>query len=234
MSAQITTLITGPDNFEALRDEIAAIIALESEGQQDLAAAEDPPLDPAPWKLRVFTERLRPWAFFADAPDQDHVDATPIVNVWFDNASIVMAGSNTIERQKMLGVFHVDVYGYGESAETEEYEGAGHISGDEKAATEAHRAARLVRQILMAGQYTYLGLRGTVARRWVQSLTTLKPPEDNVSVQNVQAVRLALHVEFNEFSPQYQPETLQLLSLTAKRAVTGQVYFTAKFESEDS
>lgn len=234
MSALITSLIPDVgDRFELIRDEIAAIIAIESEHQQVLAAAQTPSLDPAPWELRVFTERTIPWAAFIDAPDSDSPDFTPIVNVAFDNASIIMAGSNLVERQKVEGVYNIDCYAFGASGD----DGDGQALGDERAARAAHGAARLVRRIVMAGAYNYLGtgFRKIVARRWVQTITSFQPQEldRSHSIQRVQATRLAMHVEFAETSPQVEGQPLELIHFTAKHAVTGQIYFTAKFGEEE-
>jgi hypothetical protein len=179
--------------------------------------------DPALWRLRVFLERSNPWSEFIDAPDGVLTDASPIVNVSLDNVSYEMSGSNTVERQKATGIYHIDCYGYGCSVETF----AGHDPGDELAATEAMRAARLCRSILMAGHYAYLGFpRGSeqvVWRRWPQSITAFQPQVDSRPVQQVLAVRFALQVEFNEFSPQVQGQPLELISLTVRRKENSEV-----------
>lgn len=231
MAAKIDTLIAKTDNFELVRDEIAAILTLESENQQTLAlaAGEDERL----WKLRVFVERSNPWSEFQDEHEQ--IDAAPVVNVWFDDSTIDLKRSNLVERQGTDGTFNVDVYGYGISEETLDYEGElTHIPGDERAAREAHRAARLVRNILMAGAYTYLGMRGVVGRRWFQSIKSFQLPLDDRAAQRVKGVRLALRVDFNEFSPQVQGQPFELLHVDVKRKETGQLYFAAEYGDADS
>ena len=89
----------------------------------------------------------------------------------------------------------------------------------------------------MAGAYTYLGFpRGAnqiVWRRWPQSLTMFQPALDGRTVQQVVGCRLALQVEFNEFSPQVVGQALQIISATVKRSETGEIYFTAQY-GEDS
>jgi hypothetical protein len=62
---------------------------------------------------------------------------------------------------------------------------------------------RLARNIIMAGAYTYLGLRGLVWKRFPQSISMFQPQIENRAVQRVVGARLALQVHFNEFSPQY-------------------------------
>lgn len=225
MPAQIETLIDKVDQFELVRDELAAILAVESAQQQVLALAALPtPLDPRLWKLRVFVERADPWSEFQDAQDQS--DATPIVNVWFDESTIDLKRSNLVERQATEGTFNVDVYGYGIAEQTGP---STHIPSDERAARDVHRGVRLVRNILMAGHYTYLGMRGVVGRRYVQSIKSFQPTIDNRPVQGVHAARLALRVDFNEFSPQVQGQPFELLHVTVKRKETGEIYFAAQY-----
>lgn len=222
MPPQITQLITGADTSELVRDQIAAILAVEIAEQQVLAAAasEDPNL----WKLRIFSERTNPWAEFIDAPEQSQ--AFPIVNVALDNLNYDGRASNTVERQKATGIYHIDCYGYGVS----EDDGAtGHIPGDARAALEAQRAVRLVRRILMAATYSYLGMRGTVWRRWIQSVNIFRPTLDGNVVQQIVAARIAVQVEFNEFSPQVQGEPLELVSGAVLRKETGEIYFEADY-----
>lgn len=210
----IQELIDKTDNFETIRDQIASILAIETASQQSLATAagEDPDL----WKLLVYTERSNPWERYLNSDDQ-----TPIVNVWFDSATCDASASNVVERQKLDGRFHIDVYGRGVSRA----DGAGHVAGDKEAATEAHRAIRLVRNILMSAYYTYLNLRGVVWRRWVDSITIFQPQEVERSAQQIVAGRITLAVEFNEFSPQYVAETLELLSVQCTWADDGSVVY---------
>jgi hypothetical protein len=229
MVAQIETLIDKVDNVELIRDQIAAIILVEQARQQELAAAADPAKDPELWRLRVFLERANPWDEFPSDP-QDGVafDAAPLVNVWWANSDDGEHTSNVVERQRVTATFHIDCYGYGVSRETE----AGHDSGDETAALEAQRAARLVRNILMSAHYTYLGMRGVVARRWRASAQSFQPAIDSRPVAHVSAVRQSFQVTFNEFSPQHVPVPLALISVAVKRIDTGELLFTADYPQE--
>lgn len=223
MSAKILELIDKRDNAEIIRDEIAAILLVESTNQQ--ALAEEADKDPELWKLRVFTERANPWdEFSGETPD-----TTPLVNVWWDNSNDDEKASNVVERQRVVGTFNVDVYGYGVSVESDE----GHNPGDETAAFEAQRAARLVRNILMSAHYAYLNMRGVVARRWRASAQAFQPAIDSRPVAHVSAVRIAMRVEFNEFSPQHIPVPLALISVAVKRIDTGELLFTADYPQEE-
>lgn len=230
MPALIRELITGPDAFEFVGEQIAAILKVESATQAALADAahEDPKL----WTLRVFRERAAPWESWTDAPDTDVIGDdghVPIVNVRFDTDSVDERRSNVVERQTYVAVYHVDVFGYGKSTGTE----YGHEAGDQRAAKECHRAMRLVRRILMAGHYTYLGLpRGEEQRVWkrmVRSRTVFQPQLSGRAVQHVVGGRISFQVDLTETSPQVQGYPLELVALTVLRAETGEVMLSANF-----
>lgn len=217
----IDTLIDKQDTFEIVRDQIGAILVTEVANQMALATAAAK--DPDDWKLRVFLERSNPWEQFLNDP----TDLSPLVNVWFDNSSFDPAASNISERQKCEATYNIDCIGYGQSADEP---GGGHIPGDRQAAFESQRALRLVRNILMAATYTYLGLRGAVWSRWPQSITVFQPQIDTQTVGQVLGARLALRVVFNEFSPQVTPETLELVSVDIKRSSDNQLLLTADYD----
>lgn len=187
--------------------------------------------DPRLWRLKVYLERANPWADFINAPDP--LDVSPIINVAFDTTSYDQSRSNSVQRQRAIAIYHIDCYGYGVSS-TEDPDEEGHLPGDEDAALEAHRAVRLVRNILMAGAHTYLGLQGLVAFRWPQSVTIFQPTADERRVQNVVGARIALEVHFNEFSPQVEGEPLELISTSVLRAETGQLLLRADYPKETS
>jgi len=141
----IQSLIDKQDTFEQVRDQIAAILTLETASQQTLATAAGK--DPELWKLRIFSERSNPWESFRDSDR----NKTPIVNVWYESSAFQEGSSTVSERQDTLGTFNIDVYGYGVS----QANGAGHDAGDEQAALTCQRGLRLVRNILMASEYPY-------------------------------------------------------------------------------
>ena len=216
MTALITTLIDRVDNFEAVRDNLAAILLVEQQAQRALATAAGK--NPELWRLRIFSERSNPWEVFQD-PDASDYDAAPLINVSFDSDTFDLGTGNVVERQKATASFNVDCYAQVCSADKT----VGHVLGDEEASREAQRAARLARSILMAGAYTYLGMRGVVWRRWLQSRTVFRPQSGDQSIQHVVAVRLVFQVEFNEFSPQVEGQILELVSTTVTRATTGEL-----------
>lgn len=223
----IESLIDKQDSFEIIRDQIAGILVSESSSQQALASAAGK--DPDEWTIHVYTERSNPWENWLNAmtePD-DETDTSPIVCVWFDNASFDKGSSNIMERQKAEAVINIDCYGLGLSADDPT---GGHFAGDREANFEAQRAYRLVRNILMAANYTYLDLRGLVWSRWPQSATAFQPTLDGRTIQHVQAVRLALRVEFNEFAPQISGDTLEFVAIDVKRSADGLIYLEADYD----
>jgi len=217
----ISTLIDKQDTFEIVRDQIAAILTTEIASQMQLAT--DAGKDPNDWKLRIFTERSNPWEEFLN----EVVDTSPLVNVWFDNSSFDPSKSNVVERQASETVYNIDCYGYGRSRDN----GAtGHIPGDREASFEVQKALRLVRNILMAAEYTYLGLRKTVWHRMPQSITAFQPELDARQMQQIVGARLAFRVIFNEFSPQVEPVDLELLSVDVIRTEDGEIVLEADYD----
>lgn len=218
------TLINKQDNFEIVRDQIAAILAAESVQQMQLAEQEN--LDPEQWRLRVYTERFRAWEQYLNNPEG--ADLAPIVNVWFEDADYDKSKSDAIQRQHTTGTFNIDCYGLGIAQDNPD---GGHFAGDQQAALNCQRAVRLVRNILMASENTYLQMRGVVwGTRWIRNVSTYQPQLENRQVQEVHATRISLEVPFNEFSPQYQARELDYLAFDVLRSETGELYFEADYD----
>lgn len=216
MPALISELIDKRDNVEIIRDQIAAILVVELAHQKLLSGNLPYP--------SVFIERSAPWGQFIEAT----AAMPPIINVWFDSSSFDASTSNVTERQKCEAVFNIDCYGAAVSQDDGNPTG-GHQPGDLQAALEAQRAVRLARNILMAGHYTYLGLRGLVWKRFPQTINMFQPQLDFRGVQRIVGARLALGVAFNEFSPQVQGEPLETLMIEVLRTETGQLYLRAEY-----
>lgn len=224
----ISTLIHKQDNVEIVRDQIGLILLTELAAQQALAPGAGQ--DPGQWALRVFTEREMPWDEFQAGPENGSADATPIVNIAWQRDDFEKAKSNKFERQNSTALYHLDCYGYGVNEATIE----GHDPADEVAAFEAQRAARLVRNILMAAHYTYLGLpRGdaqVVWGRWLRSREMFKPAIGNQAVFGVVACRLAFEVELNEFAPQVDLVTIEAIRVAVNRELNGELQLLAEIE----
>lgn len=237
----IQQLIDKSDNFEVIRDQVAAILKLEIANQKILATATTSdgssamydasrvaqdggaPRDPSQWDLKIYEERSNPWEAYLNNSDPS---VPPIVNVWYDTSAVDTTASNRIERQKVTTTINIDCYARGVARSN----GTGHVAGDHDAALNSQRAARLVRNILMASEYTYLQLQGVVWGRWVQSIASFQPQFDANNVQQVVATRLQLVVTHNEVSPQYVGEPLCLLSLQVLRAEDGEILIAADYE----
>lgn len=222
----ITSLIDKRDNSEIIRDKIAEILFTESASQQELArqASKNPFL----WALRVYTERSDPWSDFQTQPDSDeNPERAPlIVNVSFNDDAFDKAASDLVERQKATGTFHIDIYGYGESGDA----GVGHTRGDSNASLDAQRGARLVRNILMSAEHYYLGLRGLVHARWIDSITQYQPTYDGrLPIDRVVGMRISLQVDFSEFAPQVTGQPFEGVNVTIKRRGDGLIYLVASF-----
>jgi len=213
-------LIDKQDTVEIVRDQIAAILAIESAAQVVLATNAAKP-DPGLWRLRVYQERANPWDVFQDG------DQASVVNVWWDSSSFDEKASNIMERQKSTARINIDCYGHGVSAAASP---GGQTAGDQSAAEAVQRAVRLVRNILMAAEYTYLGLRGVVWRRWPAAVSIFQPQQDAQNVLQVVGARLTFNVEFNEYSPQVEPVELELLSANVLRTEDGRVAVATDYD----
>jgi hypothetical protein len=206
-------LIDKTDTFELVRDKIAQILADEIAGQVSQAGA-----NADAYRLHVYTERANPWNGWLYS-ELEQIDPTPFVNVFYESDVFNRRSGNVVESQETEAIYNIDCYGLGIGEETL----AGHLAADEAAAVESHRAARLVRNILMAGEYTYLGLRALVSERWVDRRVSFPPPKDVQTAQRIGVTRLVLRVKFVEFAPQYQPVNAELLHIELKRDTDGRV-----------
>jgi hypothetical protein len=224
MTALLTALIDKQDTFEIVRDKIGQILLEECAAQQQLA--EEDEQDPDLWKFRVYTERNNPWdQWIEELPDGEKYDTSPIVHIAWDTSTDDEKGSDLHSRQKSVATYQIDCYAYGVSEETE----SGHASGDRLGSLRAQHVAKLVRNILMSAHYTYLDLRSTVSKRWRSGAQSFQPSIDQRPVEHVHAVRVSMRVEFNEFSPQVEGETLETISVGVRRRSDGLLYLTANF-----
>lgn len=229
MTALIQTLIDKQDTFEIVRDKVALILAEESAQQQQLAVADGK--DPALWKLRVFTERTNPWEFLRTDDGRPPADLSPVVCVWYESSNLDQRASQTIDRQQMEATFHLDVYGAGVTEVLAG--GAGQVAGDETAAKEAQRGARLVRNILMADSYVTLGIDralGLVGQRHISTIQTFQPEFANQNAWQLAGLRLALQVKVSELGPQTPAVILEEISAIV-RDEDGAILIDALFES---
>lgn len=214
-------LIDKLDNFEIVGLQIAAILASETIAQQALAvtAGKDSTL----WKFDVFSERFNPWERF-----QDNRSGYPIVNVWWDSSSFNPGDGDVVSRQKDDATYNIDVYA---STQASNNVAGGHNPGDESTVLTLHRIVRLVRNIIMHPDNTYLKLTQTVGaktgnlvwRRWINSKELFQPQIGDRPVQGVIACRIILSVSFNEVPVLADFETLEVVGIEASRAEDGSI-----------
>lgn len=223
-TALISTLIDKQDNFEIIRDKIADILKTETASQQALASAAGK-TDPDLWKLRVFLERSNAWEQWITIADD--TDLSPLVTVEFDSTRTDERSSNTTKSQVKEGVYNLDCFAVGIS---ENDAASGHTPGDREATLNAHRALRLVRNIIMADIHTYLKLRPMVGKRMEQSSMAFRPEFNNEAVQHIVGARLTLMVRFIEETNAQSYDILEIVNITTKRAETGEVLFISEFD----
>lgn len=216
-------LIDKEDGGEIVRNQIAALLVTEIAKQKVLAAAAAK--DATQWDFRVFIERTNPWGMFEAAKDKSLV--VPIVSVKRRREVYDQKASDAVRRQQADGLFEIDCYGYATTTD----DGPGHDPADFRAKMEADRVARLVRNILMSAQLTYLKLRGLVGQRWLRESEFLDAEDlDSPTVQKVAVARLPLMVKFSEFSPQVEGVDLEeVLVKFIHDTVTGEILVAAEF-----
>jgi hypothetical protein len=221
----IDTLIDKTDGFELINNQIAQILADEVANQQILAgnAGKDPSL----WKIRVFSDQFHNWEQY-QTPELMS-DKSPIVNVWFDSSSSKKSASNRMERQVTTGRYNLDLIAWGGATQNN--------TSDYVASKNLKRAIRLIRNIIMAGEYTYLLDKATprelVSGRWLEGINFYQPDQDQTNVQMVIGGRLSLSVDFVEYSPQYTPSSLEDLYIDINRAEDGEVISQLGFDNQN-
>jgi hypothetical protein len=205
-----------------IRDQIAAILKLESENWLTLARAAIPSRESEGWELKVYSEHSDPLQFWMGQEEDDSCCEDPkfVAHVYFLDDSVDGKRSDTISQQTASGVFVVDCYGHGVARSRSD---GGHDPGDRAAELAAQRCCFLARNILMAAHYQVLGLNGIVAKRMWEGREALQPPINERSRQRVACVRMRMRVDFLEFSPQHVPATLSAVFVEFTRGPGGEV-----------
>jgi hypothetical protein len=215
MLAKIDTLIDKLDTVEIINRQIAAILASEVENQEDLASKAGK--NPEDFAFDVYRERSKPWEALSDNNGEEIGDM-PLVNVCFDNTVYDNRNSNTVEFQHAVSTFYIDCYAH--KNKTKDHE------SDVLTSDEADRIARLARNIIMADVYTYLGMRKIVFKRYVKKIEKMMPTDrEGKPFEKICGSRLTVEVDFNEFSPQSIPSTVDLICGKCTYKDTGLVLF---------
>ena len=180
--AEINTLLSEPDNIEVVRDTVAAILAIELENQYALAVeAED--ANVRDYKVGVYVENDDP----IQQVNSDN-NPFPLVNISIDSTD-ADKGSTTVNKHNMTAKIMLDVYATGNTSGSED--------AGTKASLKAWKTARLVRNILGAEPYTYLGLQGIVTGRDLTSFQAGEPANSTSAIR-VKMVRVTLEVTYIE------------------------------------
>lgn len=219
MTVVIQSLIESNAAWEDVRDQISNILAIEEASQVALATANGS-VDPTQWAFNVYEERSNPWEVF-----RDDAEVTPIVNVWYDSSTSVERTSGHAGKQTLRSVFNVDCYAGGITTKTDD----GQDPGDKRAATNVQRIARLAMKILMADTYMYLGLKGTVGRRALPEIKAFQPQVEGNAL-HVAAIRLRFEVDHNELTVEYEPTTLDMVTVEVTRQSDGLVFFNGTYD----
>lgn len=214
--ALIDSLIDKQDNYEIIRDQVAQILADEVVNQKSLATAAGK--DPAQWDFLVFTERTNPFELAESILGKIEGDAE-FANVWLDNLDI--SEGDTVNRQMPTTTIQIDCVS--SKAALDNAAGGIATTADERASLDAERIGRLVRNILMSANYTYLDLRGIVGKRWISRMTKLQPDRDDQPVQASMAFRATLQVVNNEFTPQITPGELDEIVVDIRRGELSEI-----------
>lgn len=183
-------LINSQDGFESVRNAVANILAEEFASQSILADEEDPPLDPSPWEIDVYAERMNPWELFRDSESGFN---EKIVNVWYESSNVDTGKSNQ-SKAATVTTINIDCIASSISEETS----TGHNSGDESAAIEVQKVARITRRILMHPEYRQLGIPSIVGYRNMTSRRAFVPSSGGSPCLHVSAIQLQFEVHHSE------------------------------------
>jgi hypothetical protein len=178
----IPDLISEPDVVEEIRDQIAAILSLELQNQYKLAqeAALPRAID---YHVKVYVNNARPYE--AETAE----DLLSFINITLPKVDIPRSNSRMGD-QKETALFHIYCAACGNDSGT--------FRDDKSSAFRAWKVMRLVRRILMADVYTYLGLRGVIGQRHIFLMEEGTPPAPEKSALAYTVIRASLEVSFAE------------------------------------
>jgi hypothetical protein len=216
MNGQITELLDQFDNVEKIRSNIAAILKTELVSQHQ-KATEQNLQDAADYKISVYLERERPWELAGDSSGNSPF---PLVNIQLVGYRKDNGPGETVNRKKYIGEFFIDCYAKG-SPENPDY------FDDTDATIRAWKIERIIRNILMAGPYTYLGMRNIVRGREITEARTGAPTNITGNIEesaiSVTICRIFMSVLFYEESPQVSGVEYDGMSFKASTTPEGEV-----------
>lgn len=223
MAAVIDELLDSQDGFEIARDAVAAILAEEIANQQALAANAS--ADVSLYQLDVYAERVAPLENWRDDPT-----AAPVVSVWIPRY-VPRSGGSTVDDERGEATLYLDVFAAGQDADSM----SGHTAGDYQARVNLHRVIRLIRQILMSGQYTYLGSPRKAAQwcygREIKDVEIHEPRRLENTAQWVATARISFSVDLKMSQPQWPGEVAEGQDVIFKRDSDGKVLAKATYDA---
>lgn len=208
-----------PDNIEVIRDQVAALLAVDFRRQAELAA-ESGATDSGDYNVAVYVESDDPLQYVDE--DTPGANPFPCVNVILDSSD-PDKGTASVNKQAFTAKLYVDCYAEGNNAEDGEF--------SFKAAQRAWKTARLVRRILRAEANTYLRLRGIVGR--VAWSFQAGEPSNTRSAIKVKMVRVTLTIDYVENVAITEGELdWDIVGIVADE--TGRVHFGGDKEKEEN
>jgi hypothetical protein len=208
MNGNITVLLNTPDNIEKIRDNITAILKLECLSQYEKAVNQNVS-DAQDYNINIYLERERPWQLTEDGEGNSPF---PLVNVRLLGYRREGEPGDTVNRKKYIGEFAIDCYAKGQPDNPDYFD-------DTDAALRACKLGRIIRNILMSGYYTYMGMRDIVRRREITEAAIGSPTNISGNIDDsaisVTIFRILMSVYFFEDSPQSQGVEFQGISFKA-------------------
>jgi hypothetical protein len=213
MANKIAVLIENPDNIEKIRDQVSAILKIETAAQYAMALAAGA-ADAGDYRIGIWQEKSRPWQINEDAEKKNPF---PLVNVSLMGFHADGSGGPAVGQKKYTGEIYLDCYASGEFTADE--------SDDTDSARRAWKVGRVIRNILSSEQYSYLGLRGIVRDiRIVEGKTGDPRNQNENSAQSVTICRLVLQINYYEDTPQASPAEFEEYNFVAS-SPSGEVLF---------
>lgn len=215
----LNELQSDKDNIEVIRDQVAALLAVDFRRQTELAA-ESGATDSGDYNVAVYVESDDPLQYVDE--DTPGANPFPCVNVILDSSD-PDKGTASVNKQAFTAKLYVDCYAEGNNAEDGEF--------SFKAAQRAWKTARLVRRILRAEANTYLRLRGIVGR--VAWSFQAGEPSNTRSAIKVKMVRVTLTIDYVENVAITEGELdWDIVGIVADE--TGRVHFGGDKEKEEN
>jgi hypothetical protein len=198
--AHIDKLLNENDHAEVIRDTITAILKTEIDNQKKIATKLNIE-DKHDFDISIYSENTRPYDLLTD-----NYNPFPLINICMQKMVQDERPGSSVNNQKYVITFNIDCWECGNSYNKE-------LPDDYLSSIRAWKTARIVRNILMAGCYTYLGIRKIVRKREIKSIDAIIPQGMADSAISVTVCRIIFNVETYEESPQVTPAVLGEVSI---------------------